>query len=279
MTTGALDRCCSRVMRCSMKLLHTTCLLATAAVPAAAEPARVTIEKSSNSSFTLTMQTKDAASDAPRLQRELEATAIRICDGQPHFFGRHTFESNRQVTGKRAATATVSLTFRQEVSCGAEIKTADTPVFPPVFDAQKGDDRSIVTATNAYFSARDSGRYAEVFAMLTAGMRDGQTQPTWSDRLAAFNANAGRAVAHRVIRVTWYDSPGGAAPGLYAAADFDSDYQKLAVHCGYVIWFKEPGSDGFGLMREEQGFLTKEQASKMSAADKAQMRSALQCRD
>jgi len=259
----------------TLRILALGLVVASAAADAAGGD--VVTERRSDGSFTLILKTKNADRDVPALQTQLVQTATRLCKGIEPSFGHYEFVAMRRTgTPKRGAYAQ-RLTFWQDVRCGKAI-VAPTAAIAPVFDAAKGDDARVIAATQAYFAARDQGRYADVYAMLGAGLRADETETRWTEKNAKFNADAGRG-SRRVIRVTWYDNPDGAPPGLYAAADYTGDFEKLAATCGYLIWAKRPGDAGFLLTRQEEGVATKAVVAKMSAEDRANLRTSLQCRD
>jgi hypothetical protein len=95
----------------------------------------------------------------------------------------------------------------------------------------------------------------------------GVDERAWKDVKRSFRAMAGEPVQLAVWRVTVYDNPPGAsAPGLYVAADYNNEYSKLALQCGYLMWHRPAGGE-FRIMREETGNITAQELKSIPAAD------------
>lgn len=122
--------------------------------------------------------------------------------------------------------------------------------------------RAALDQTRAYFDAKDGGQYDRAYALIAPSMRSYLTRDLYASESARFNAEAGRAEERRVMRLTWYrDPPDAPAPGLYVAADYRSRFPNIYLHCGYLMWHREP--DGrFRLVREEQSFIDKGMAAR-----------------
>jgi hypothetical protein len=101
----------------------------------------------------------------------------------------------------------------------------------------------------------------------------------WQRGAADFNAAAGAVRARRVVEITWYNNPPDAArPGIYAAADFSGEFDRLEFVCGYLMWQVQPDGS-FRLTREEQNLLDKATASKLASIDRQPLRAQMGCKD
>ncbi|OHT21010.1 hypothetical protein BHE75_03015 [Sphingomonas haloaromaticamans] len=132
-------------------------------------------------------------------------------------------------------------------------------------DAVPGEavQRAVVDRTQAYFAAKDGGDYHRAYALIAASMRGYLTEDFYTAEARRFNAEAGRAEARDVVRLTWYrDPPDAPEPGLYVAADFRSRFPNIHAHCGYLMWHQD--ADGqFRIVREEQSFIDKATAAQL----------------
>jgi hypothetical protein len=81
------------------------------------------------------------------------------------------------------------------------------------------------------------------------------------------------------VAVTWYNNPPNApVPGIYAAVDFVGAYDNLHLMCGYVVWLLQP--DGtWRIVTLDEGVLSRADAPSPTAADLAQIRTLMRCRD
>ena len=62
------------------------------------------------------------------------------------------------------------------------------------------------------------------------------------------------------------------------AADYSASYADAAFYCGQVVWLLQPDSS-YRIVREEEGQLTNEVASKVAAGELSATRLQLGCRD
>lgn len=196
-------------------------------------------------------------------QAALLPTARRLCGARPAAFG--TFK--------------VAQTVEQEVLCGSgRARIGPAAAGSPSWQPSDLDQQAVLAATYAYFAAKDSGRYAAAWKSLTERMKALSPAASWQARAADFNRNAGAVRARRVTELTWYNNPSDAPePGLYVAADYSADFERLEFLCGYVMWLLQ--SDGsLRLVREEQNMLDKETAKKVPSLDRAPLKRQMGCK-
>ena len=98
---------------------------------------------------------------------------------------------------------------------------------------------------------------------------------TYRASVAAFNTKAGAVTARSLRKITWYkDAPQG--PGVYAAVDFSSEFQNLALHCGYVVW-QEQLDGSFAIVREENNVIEKTMVTTLKPGDLERIRAQYRC--
>lgn len=134
---------------------------------------------------------------------------------------------------------------------------------------------AVLSRTREYFDARDTGRIEEAYAMFSPSQKAAVTLTVWRNAIHAFNARAGAPKGRLVRKVTWYKDP-PQRTGIYAAVDFSSHFDGLALHCGYVIWQAQP--DGaFALTREEDNVIDRAMADKLQPGQLEQIRAQFRC--
>lgn len=136
--------------------------------------------------------------------------------------------------------------------------------------------RALVERANAYFAARDTAHFAEAYAFFSPAQQRTVPFNGWKAQREAFRAGAGAPRGRTITRVTWYNNPPHAPPGIYAATDFSSRFSRLDVHCGFVAWHLRP--DGtYEIAREEEHHASRDTVAKMTPDARQRMRDAFRC--
>lgn len=219
--------------------------------------------------------------DVGQAQRMLLPAARSLCGDLPPVFGHYSWQGSERLESAGAAREAVSLTLEQELACGAaEARPAEVALAPdPGWQPTPATEQAVLDTTRSYFAAKDSGRYADAYAMLSAGNQATTPIAAWSAQARSFNAGAGAVRGRRLIRVTWYNNPPSApVPGIYAAVDFDGDFANLHFLCGYVVWLLQP-EGRWRLVREEQSLVSRSEAHDATAEEIARLRPQVGCRD
>lgn len=223
-------------------------------------------------------------SEVEQAQRLLVPEALRLCGSLPPAFGRYRWEGLERLESPGVGRAPESLTLDQEIVCGGVIapppapaETAATP--DPDWQPTPAAEEAVRAATITYFAAKDGGRYAEAYAMLSPGNQATSPFASWSEQARDFNGRAGAVRDRRLIRVTWYNNPPSApVAGIYAAVDFNRDFANLHFLCGYVVWLLQPDGS-WRLVREEQGMAARAGAPNATPEEIARLRPQVGCRD
>jgi hypothetical protein len=196
-------------------------------------------------------------------QAALLPTARRLCGARTAAFGTFKIEKG----------------IEQEVLC-----TSGRAAINPAEAARPGwqptdlDQQAVLAATYAYFAAKDSGLYSRAWQSLSDRMKLMSPAAPWQAKAAEFNREAGPVRARRVVELTWYNNPPDAPePGIFVAADYSADFERLEFVCGYVMWLLQPDGS-FRLVREEQNMLDKETAKKVPSLDRAPLKAQMGCK-
>ena len=171
--------------------------------------------------------------------------------------------------------------LEQELIClDAARAAAPTGAAPdPAWSPTPVDQQALLAATYDYFAAKDATKYRDAYAFLSERMKADVALDAWTEAARDFDEAAGRALGRRVVEISWYNNPSDAPePGIYVAADFSAEFEKLEFVCGYVMWRLMP--DGtLRLVREEQNLARKRGAKPMAAIDRDPLRARLGCKD
>ena len=196
-------------------------------------------------------------------QAALSATARRLCGPRPPSFG--TFRL-------------VGSEMEQELFCGTP-RVDSSALATSSWQPSAGDQQAVLAASHSYFSAKDTGRYRDAWSMLAESMKAANPAASWQRSAADMNARAGAVRARRVTEITWYRNPPDAPrPGVYVAADYSGEFEKLEFVCGYLIWLLQPDGS-FRLTREEQNLFDKAAARNLASIDRKPLRAQMGCKD
>ena len=129
--------------------------------------------------------------------------------------------------------------------------------------------------TIAYFTARDGGRLEEAWAKFSASHKATVPFGSYRASIDSFNLRAGAVAARTLRKMSWYkDAAQGS--GVYAAVDFSSEFQNLALQCGYVVWQEQPDGS-FAIVREEDNVIEKTTMTKLKPEDLERIRAQFRC--
>jgi hypothetical protein len=219
----------------------------------------VTVEELDNNSFRLSFSsTSTLAVEAAQVR--LLPTALELCGDILPSFGRYSSSRSEPIVGDRA-DAGESFAFEQEITCTSAVVVAEERADLPqalssdeVLDAQ----RLIRRMSTEYFENIANERYEEAYSVVAESLREYSTAESWTLRKQAFRAEVGAAVAIVVARITVYQNPQNApGPGIYIAADFNNEFERAPIHCGYLMWFLDADGE-YRITREETGHVTTE---------------------
>jgi hypothetical protein len=235
------------------------------------------VERLADDEFLLVL-TSFTSKTAQAGQQELQSQAQQLCGTKAASFGKYEFNLLESFSdgGKDKG----NLLLKQHLRCGdAQAAPAASAASPaaPAFVASAEQIGRVEQASRLYFAARDQGRYAEAYALLSPVEKDITPFGRWQQRAQEFNARAGAPGERSIKKITWYRNPPEGAPGIYAAVDFDGRFANVALHCGYLAW--QAQQDGsFLLVREEENVLDKAVADKLKPAEMDKVRATFGCR-
>jgi hypothetical protein len=233
-------------------------------VAAAAEP---TIEPIAEGAFRISLDA--APAEIGPAQARLAPAAARACGDRAPVFGRFRY------TGTAAPLA-----LEQELLClpGAAAPVPAAAKADPDWQPDAVLQARLLAASYAYFAAKDAARYADAYRQLTPRLQASSPAADWTRIATEFNAEAGPVRGRRIVEISWYNHPADAPePGIYVAADYSAEFDKLEFVCGYLMWRLQPDGS-FRLAREEQNLVHK-RGKPMAPIDRDPLRARLGCKD
>ena len=212
-------------------------------------------------------------------QRLIAQRALQVCRRRYRQLGRYRFTGAERIVrdGKRSAEFVVA----QELAC------LDAPPPPPApaqepapadWQPTAEDERQVQELTRRYFALLDAGDAKQAHSLWSPENRAEMPLDARAAQINGFRDQAGKPGEHRIAALTWYVNPPDApAPGIYVAADYERSYEKLALNCGYLMWYR--GADGsYVLVREENNMMAR-QATEPSLQSLSEARALMRCRD
>ena len=122
-----------------------------------------------------------------------------------------------------------------------------------------------------FLGALDGGQYAKAYDLLADPQRRLETFDAFASRVTKFNVEAGPVKQRRIVKITWTEDPAHApAAGIYAAVDLVSRFANVDRHCGYVVLYQRDAPAPFRVMRQEDAYMTNEQARQIEATKSRQ---------
>jgi hypothetical protein len=106
----------------------------------------------------------------------------------------------------------------------------------------------------AYFDAKDSRHYRQAYTYLSKIDQQSMGYDNWKTMADEFNRHAGQVRQRQITKVSWYDNPPNATPGLYCTLDFVATFENVDRLVGYIALIREDNGR-FAILREEQNFV------------------------
>jgi hypothetical protein len=126
-------------------------------------------------------------------------------------------------------------------------------------------DRQTVALERAvleYFEHLDSSRFSEMYELFTPEVKRMIPPEQYVREQVETKRTSGALKGRRIASVTWYKDAQGFI-GVFAAVDHSSDYENLALHCGFVI-MSERQDGHYSVQRTEVNRVDRQTAKDMS---------------
>jgi len=126
--------------------------------------------------------------------------------------------------------------------------------------------KMISELSESYFQHLSLEKYDLAYDSIGTSFRVYNSEEVFLKHKRKFRSITGNIESINISKITVYENPADApAPGVYAAADYYNSFAGVPIHCGYLVWFMGEGQDTFKIIREETGFITKDQLAEIPA--------------
>jgi len=148
----------------------------------------------------------------------------------------------------RTAIALIALAVSTLIGAQSTRSQEWTPSQSLVLDATRAIDR--------YFSLLDHGEPKRAYEMMNDATKASIPLTAFTEQNERFHAQAGPLLERRLLKFTWFKDPANAPfPGIYAAVDIATRFEKIDRHCGYIVLYQQPSGGAFQVMRAEGNFI------------------------
>ena len=237
----------------------------------------LTYKEVSTNQFELTLK-NEVPLEIAQAQQAIYESAVQICNGKIPSYGKYKFESKQPISD---AEETSSFTFLQHISCTDEKQKNTVNSKFELTGKQEADIKKLVNKmTNQFMQSKELGEFQIAYDMLTPSNKQTSEFSSWKQRQTEYFTNSGKLVNRNIWRVTIYNNPDNSPqPGIYIAADYESNYELFPIHCGYVIWHtSNQNSKEFKVMREEFGNISNDMLKQIKPEDLQKIRKQIGCR-
>lgn len=236
----------------------------------------VRVTQLGSDSYEVKMTTSETT-DVGTAQHMLTSGAARLCKEKIPAFGHYKFETHESLVKTKNSLPT--LVLLQKITCITATSAAveKSQATPDEWQPTQDQEEAIQRLTHQYFSNRDHGRFEEAYLMFSPSFKSTIRKDDWVARIQPFHEKAGMPIKRQISKITWYNNPASSPDaGVYAAADYTSQFQNIDIHCGFVIWKRQPNGS-FQIIREEENYIDKTTQSTMKDSDIKRMQAQYGC--
>ena len=204
-----------------------------------------------------------------------------LCEGLIPAFGKYEFKSFNEVSSNEKSKDAEEFHFLQHIKCVEDIPA---PAVESILELSELQEQLIKDSakhlTLEYLSAKNLDEYKKAYSMLTVNMQELSSFDKWKTRESNYAQNVGGELKTDIWRMTIYNNPPNSPkPGLYIAADYESEFEKSSIHCGFIIWYASNDNlNDFKVMREEYGNISNDIFAKLSVSELPNVRQQIGCR-
>ncbi|NQZ23963.1 MAG: hypothetical protein HRT53_18195 [Colwellia sp.] len=211
-------------------------------------------------------------------QQAIYESAVQICNRKIPLYGKYKFESKGPISDARE---TSSFTFVQNITCTDEKQNNTVKSKFELTEKQEGAIKKRVNEmTNKFMQSKELGDFQIAYDMMTPSNKKISNFSSWKQRQSEFFNNSGKLINRNIWRLTIYNNPDNSPePGIYIAADYESNYELSPIYCGYVMWYTpNRNSKEYKVMREEFGNINSDMIKNIKPEDLQKVRKKIGCR-
>jgi hypothetical protein len=133
---------------------------------------------------------------------------------------------------------------------GPEVERAVNAPEGVTFTPTAADESEAMGRVASYTMALAKRDFASAYAMLRLSFQASNPRLEWEmNQRKRPTLWADGTI--RILRLSWYQDPGGQPPGLYAAFDFRGDRPDGTMDCGYVVVHRAAPGSAFTVVRTD----------------------------
>lgn len=133
---------------------------------------------------------------------------------------------------------------------GAEVERVVNVPEGVAFTPTAADESEAMGRVASYTMALAKRDFASAYAMLRLSFQASNPRLEWEMNQRKRETLWADGVI-RILRLSWYQDPGGQPPGLYAAFDFRGDRPDGTMDCGYVVVHRAAPGSAFTVVRTD----------------------------
>ena len=119
-----------------------------------------------------------------------------------------------------------------------------------IFTPTAVDESEAMGRVASYTMALAKRDFASAYAMLRLSFQASNPRLEWEMNQRRRETLWADGVI-RILRLSWYQDPGGQPPGLYAAFDFRGDRPDGTMDCGYIVAHRAAPGAAFTVVRTD----------------------------
>lgn len=195
----------------------------------------------------------------------IENAATKKCGDKPAHFGKYRFQGQENLNNN-GNSPEKSFRIVQQLLCG-DLPTTTQEASQPLNEQQKYKlESQAKKSTNLYLDYLAQSNFEKAYSLLSIVLKEGQTYKEWLETKKHLTKSQGDLIRSEIWGVTTYvDPPSSPKKGIYVATDFDREYSKSPIYCGYLVWYLEDGD--LRVIREDIGSIKLDQFNKVKNED------------
>ncbi|PCJ11401.1 MAG: hypothetical protein COB04_19130 [Gammaproteobacteria bacterium] len=202
--------------------------------------------------------------------------ATKKCGDKSAHFGKYRFQGQENLSSN-GNSGVKSFRMIQQLLCG-DLPTITQEATKPLHDQEKRKLESLAKKfTSLYLDYLAQSDFEKAYSLLSSVLKEGKTYKEWLETKRHLIKPPGDLMRSEVWGVTTYvDPPSSPRKGVYIATDFDREYSRLPVYCGYLVWYLDGGE--LRVIREDIGSINLDQFNNMKDEELRTIKSKFKCK-
>ena len=235
----------------------------------------ITFHEAGNNTYVIELISSNNIGEQKGLEIIANA-ATKKCGDMPAHFGKHRFEGKEQVSSTETEREE-SFRMIQQLFCGKLASVAQETTKPLSTQEKNKLEIQARKLTDLYLDYLSRIDFKKAYSLLSSVLKQDQNYQEWGENKKQLTRQPGQLLRSEVWGITTYiDPPPPSRKGVYIATDFDREYTKSPIFCGYLVWYLE--GNELRLIREDIGSINSSQYSQMNADDLGAIKSKFRCK-